>query len=61
VKAADGALPTVRQALYMIVQFLLERIVSGTTVTVKKVDGTTTLMTLTLDSATTPTSITRTT
>ena len=59
--AADGALPTVRQALYMIVQFLLERIVSGTTVTVKKVDGTTTLMTLTLDSATTPTSITRTT
>jgi hypothetical protein len=33
--------------------------VSGTTVTVKKVDGSTTLLTLTLDSATTPTSITR--
>lgn len=56
---ADGALPTVRQALYMIVQFLTERSVSSTTVTVNKVDGTTALMTFTLDSATAPTSITR--
>lgn len=56
---ADGALPTVRQALYMIVQFLTERSVSSTTVTVNKVDGTTSLMTFTLDDATNPTSITR--
>jgi hypothetical protein len=56
---ADGTRPSVRQALYMLTQFLCERAVSGTTVTVKKVDGSTTLLTLTLDSATTPTSITR--
>lgn len=56
---ADGTLPTVRQALYMITQFLLERGVSSTTVTVNKVDGTTPLFTLTLDDATNPTSITR--
>lgn len=56
---ADGSLPTVRQALYMIWQFLSERSVSGTTLTVKKADGSTTLMTFTLDSATAPTSQTR--
>jgi hypothetical protein len=56
---ADGTIPTREQALYMITQFLLERSVSGTTVTVKKVDGSTSLMTLTLDDGTTPTSITR--
>jgi hypothetical protein len=56
---ADGTLPTARQALYMITQFLFERAVSGTTVTVKKADGSTTLMTFTLNDATTPTSVTR--
>lgn len=56
---ADGALPTVRQALYMLVQFMTERSVSGTTVTVNKVDGSTSLMTFTLDDGTNPTSITR--
>jgi len=56
---ADGTIPTKDQALYMITQFLLERSVSSTTVTVKKADGSTSLMTLTLDSATSPTSITR--
>lgn len=56
---ADGTLPTVEQALYMITQFLHERAVSGTTVTVKKVDGSTSLLTLTLDDGTDPTSITR--
>jgi hypothetical protein len=56
---ADGTIPTREQALYMINQFLLERAVAGTTVTVKKVDGSTSLMTLTLDDGTTPTSITR--
>lgn len=56
---ADGARPTVKQALYMLVQFMLERSVSGTTLTVRKPDGSTSLFTLTLDHATTPTSITR--
>jgi hypothetical protein len=56
---ADGTIPTREQALYMINQFLLERAVSGTTVTVKKVDGSTSLLTLNLDDGTTPTSITR--
>lgn len=56
---ADGALPTIRQALYMLTQFMLERSVSGTTVTVKKVDGSTSLFTLTLSDATNPVSITR--
>ena len=58
---ADGALPTLRQASYMIGQFLFERDVSGTTLTVKKVNGSTTLMTFTLNDASAPTSITRTT
>lgn len=56
---ADGTLPTVRQSLYMLTQFMLERSVSGTTVTVKKADGSTSLFTLTIDDATNPTSITR--
>jgi len=57
--AADGAAPTVAQVLFATQQFLQERVVSGTTVTVKKLNGTTTAMTFTLDDATTPTSITR--
>lgn len=56
---ADGTIPTIEQALYMIVQFLYERAVSGTTVTVKKVDGSTSLLTLTLSDADDPVSITR--
>lgn len=56
---ADGTIPSVKQALYMLTQFMLERAVSSTTVTVKKADGSTTLFTLTLDSATAPASITR--
>lgn len=56
---ADGTIPTREQALYMIVQGLTEFAISGTTVTVKKVDGTTTLVTYTLDDATNPTSRTR--
>jgi hypothetical protein len=58
---ADGSRPTISQALYMVTQFLLERSVSGTEVTVYKPDGTTVLMVLTLSDATNPTSITRTT
>lgn len=55
---ADGTRPSLRQAAYLNTQFLFERSVSGTTVTVKKVDGST-LFTLLLNDATTPTSITR--
>lgn len=56
---ADGTRPSVRQALYMLTQFMLERSVSSTTVTVRKADGTTTLFTLTLSDPNSPTSITR--
>lgn len=56
---ADGTIPSVKQALYMLTQFMLERSVAGTTVTVKKADGSTTLMTLTLNDGSTPTSVTR--
>lgn len=57
--AADGAAPTLAQALFEIMQCLTEFAISGTTITVKKRDGSTTAMTFTLDSATTPTSRTR--
>jgi hypothetical protein len=57
--AADAAQPTIAQAILAIQQFLTEKAVSGTTVTVKKPDGSTTAMTLTLSDATNPTSITR--
>lgn len=56
---ADGTAPSVRQALYMLTQFMLERSVASTTLTVAKPDGTTALFTLTLNDATTPTAITR--
>jgi len=57
--ATDGTIPTIQQALYEITQFLTERSVSGVTMTVKKVDGSTSLMTFTLNDATNPTSLTR--
>lgn len=57
--AADGAAGTLSQILYGIQAFLQERSVSGVTQTVKKLDGAATAMTFTLDSAVTPTSITR--
>lgn len=57
--AADGVAPTLAQAIFAIQQFLQETNVSGTTLTVKKLDGSTSAMTFTLDSATAPTSITR--
>jgi len=56
---ADGSRPTLAQAAYMLTQFLTERAVSGLTMTVKKPDGTTALMTFTLNDAANPTSITR--
>lgn len=59
--AAQGAPMTPVQALYQINQHLGESGISSTTKTVKKRDGSTTAKTFTLDSATTPTSITETT
>lgn len=57
--SADGAAPTLAQALFEIMQCLTEFSISGTTITVKKRDGSTTAMTFTLNSATAPTSRTR--
>lgn len=57
--AADGAAGTGAQLLYMIFSGLGEFAISGTTLTAKKLDGSATAMTFTLDSATNPTSRTR--
>lgn len=57
--AADGTAPTLAQALFNIQQTLGDFSITGTTITVKKLDGSTTAMTYTLDDATTPTSRTR--
>lgn len=56
---ADGTRPSVSSGIYMLVQFMLERAVSGTSVSVRKPDGSTALFALTLNDATTPTTITR--
>ncbi len=57
--ATDGSQPTIAQAILAIQQMMQEMSISGTTMTVKKPDGSTTAMTFTLDDATTPTTITR--
>jgi len=57
--ASDGTAPTVAQALFNLQQTLGDFSIAGTTITVKKLDGSTTAMTYTLDDATTPTSRTR--
>ena len=57
--STDGTIATREQALYLILQQLTEFAVSSTTWTTKKVDGSTTLATFTLDDATNPTSMTR--
>jgi hypothetical protein len=57
--AAAGALPSRDQAMLAILQLLSERSIASTTMTVKKLDGSTTAMTFTLDDATAPTEITR--
>ncbi len=59
--AADGVAPTLAQAIFVTMQNLQDFSFSGTTQTVKKLDGTTTAATYTLDDATAPTSKTRTT
>jgi len=57
--AADGAAATPAQMLYMLWALMAEKSVLSTTLTAKKLDGSTTAMTFTLDSDTSPTSITR--
>lgn len=57
--AADGAQPTIVQSILAIQQFLFERSVSSTTLTIKKPDGSTAAMTFTLNDASSPSSITR--
>lgn len=57
--SADGSAFTLTQALYLITQRLTEFAISGTTITAKKLDGSTSAFTLTLDDATSPTSSTR--
>jgi hypothetical protein len=57
--AATGVAPTLAQSLFWVQQVLTELSFSGTTGTVKKLDGSTTAGTLTLDDADDPTSLTR--
>ena len=57
--SADGSIATREQALRMALLFLTEFAITGVTYSVKKEDGTTEIMTFTLDDGTTPTSITR--
>lgn len=57
--AADGVAPTLAQSLFLIQQALTEFAIAGTTKTVKKIDGSSTAATLTLDDGTAPTSLTR--
>lgn len=56
---ADGSAATAAQLLYGIMQNLTEFSINSTTITVKKLDGSTTAMTFTLDDGTNPTSRTR--
>ena len=57
--SSDGSIATREQALYMLTQFFTDFVIDGTTYTVRKVDGSTTLFTLTLNSSTSPSAITR--
>ena len=57
--AADGVAPTLAQAIFLIQQTIGEFAISGTTITAKKLDGSTTAATYTLDDGTSPTSRTR--
>lgn len=59
--AGVGTAPTLAQILFEGRALLAENSVASTTVTTKKIDGSTTAATYTLDDATSPTSITRTT
>lgn len=54
--AADGAIPTYDQFLFMLWAALAQFAISGTTLSAKKLDGTTQAMTFTLDDDAAPTS-----
>lgn len=58
--AANGTAPTRDQALMAIHQMLMQFAISGTSITVKKLDNSTTAFTVTLDDDTNPTSAART-
>ena len=58
--AANGSPMTPAEALYMIYAATHQFAVSGTSITAKKIDGSTTALTFTMDSAVTPTERTRT-
>ena len=55
----DGATMTVAEALYLIAQSIGEFSIAGTTITVKKIDGSASAATYTLNDGTNPTSRTR--
>lgn len=57
--ATDGSNATGTQLLYQIWSFLAEANISGTTIICKKLDGSTTAMTMTISDATNPVTITR--
>ena len=56
--AAAGVAPTLAQAVFYVMQHLRERGISSTTETIKKLDGSTTAATNTINDATNPTSVT---
>ena len=58
--AADGVAPTPAQALFLIQQVLTQFAIADVTLTIKKLDGTTTAAVLTLDDAINPTQADRT-
>lgn len=58
--ATDGVAPTVAQALFLIQQRMTEFGIASTTMTIKKLDGSTTAAVLTLNDASAPTALTRT-
>jgi hypothetical protein len=57
--AANGVAPTMAESLFAIHQMLMEFSISGTSYTVKKLDGSTTAFVVTLDSVNNPTGATR--
>jgi hypothetical protein len=57
--ASDGTAPTLAQAIFLSMQNLQDFSFAGTTQTVKRIDGSTTAATYTLDDAAAPTSKTR--
>ncbi len=58
--ATDGVAPTLEQLVFMLFSALAQFAIAGTTLTTKKIDGTTDAMVFTLNDALNPTSRTRT-